>query len=147
MLLFRLRLLQRPSREVETTVFDLTSRNIAHPDPPIELIQGSHKHLVAWHRDPADHLIVVFLGPPWANELRPDTGLNLGDEPTKGPELRNPPDLVFSRDGSNALRTAIGFNSSRVDDGVLWSCWGSQRRVALAHQASPCKRLRRRSPA
>jgi hypothetical protein len=36
--------------EVEPTVFDLTTRNIAHLNAPIELIHGSYKDLVAWRR-------------------------------------------------------------------------------------------------
>ena len=71
--------------EIEPTVFDLTTRNIAHLNAPIELIRGSYKDLVASHRHPADHLVVVFLGPPWGDALRPDTGLHL--DRTKPPIL------------------------------------------------------------
>src|SRR5215510_11088276 len=46
--------------EVEPTVFDLTSRNIAYLKSPIELVRGSYKNLVDSRRHPADHLIVVF---------------------------------------------------------------------------------------
>ena len=58
-------------------MFDLTTRNIAHLGAPIELVPGSYKDLVGPRRHPADHLIVVFLGPPWGDALRPDTGLHL----------------------------------------------------------------------
>src|SRR5262249_38668923 len=51
--------------EVEPAVFDLTTRNIAYLSAPIELVSGSYKGLVGSRRHPADHLIVVFLGPPW----------------------------------------------------------------------------------
>ncbi|MGY8665142.1 hypothetical protein Q3C01_22650 [Bradyrhizobium sp. UFLA05-109] len=71
--------------EVEPAVFDLTIRNIAHLNAPIELVRGSYKNLVASHRHPADHLIVVFLAPPWGDALRPDTGLHL--DRTKPPIL------------------------------------------------------------
>jgi hypothetical protein len=71
--------------EVEPVVFDLTTRNIAHLDAPIDLVHGSYKHLVASHRHPTDHLIVVFLAPPWGDALRPDTGLHL--DRTKPPIL------------------------------------------------------------
>jgi hypothetical protein len=71
--------------ELEPAVFDLTTRNIAQLNAPIELVRGSYKDLVASHRHPADHLIVVFLGPPWGDALRPDTGLHL--DRTKPPIL------------------------------------------------------------
>ncbi len=71
--------------EVEPAVFDLTTRNIAHLDAPIELVQGSHKHLVGSKKHPADRLVVVFLAPPWADALQPDSGLHL--DRTKPPIL------------------------------------------------------------
>jgi hypothetical protein len=71
--------------EVEPAVFDLTTRNIAHLSAPIELVPGSYKELVGSRRHSADHLIVVFLGPPWGDALRPDTGLHL--DRTKPPIL------------------------------------------------------------
>ena len=71
--------------EVERAVFDLTTRNIAHLNAPIELACGSYKQLVASRKHPADQLIVVFLGPPWGDALQPDTGLHL--DRTKPPIL------------------------------------------------------------
>jgi hypothetical protein len=71
--------------EVESAVFDLTTRNIAHLKAPIELFRGSYKDLIGSRRHPADHLIVVFLGPPWGDALQPDTGLHL--DRTKPPIL------------------------------------------------------------
>jgi 16S rRNA G966 N2-methylase RsmD len=71
--------------EVDPGVFDLTSRNIAHLNAPIELVCGSYKDLVGVRRHPADHFTVVFLGPPWGDALQPDTGLHL--DRTKPPIL------------------------------------------------------------
>ena len=71
--------------EVEATVFDLTVRNIAQLEAPIELVNGSYKDLVRSRRHPDDHFIVVFLAPPWADALQPDTGLHL--DRTKPPIL------------------------------------------------------------
>jgi hypothetical protein len=71
--------------EVEPAVFDLTTRNIAHLTAPIELVHGSYKDLVGSRTHPADHLIVVFLGPPWGDALQPGTGLHL--DRTKPPIL------------------------------------------------------------
>ena len=63
--------------EIEPAVFELTRRNIAHLNAPIELVGGSYKNLVGLRRHSADHLIVVFLSPPWGDALQPDTGLHL----------------------------------------------------------------------
>ncbi len=71
--------------EVEPAVFDLTARNITHLNAPIELVRGSYKDLVGARRHPPDRHIVVFLGPPWGDALRPDTGLHL--DCTKPPIL------------------------------------------------------------
>jgi hypothetical protein len=53
--------------EVERIIFDLTTHNIAHLNAPIELVQGTYKDLIAAKKHPADHRVVVFLGPPWGN--------------------------------------------------------------------------------
>jgi hypothetical protein len=71
--------------EVESAVFDLTRRNIAQLDAPIELVHGSYKDLVRSRKHPTDRRIVVFLGPPWGDALHPVTGLRL--DRTKPPIL------------------------------------------------------------
>jgi 16S rRNA G966 N2-methylase RsmD len=71
--------------EVEQRVFDLTTQNIAHLNAPIELVRGSYKDFIGAHKHPANHLVVVFLGPPWGDALQPDTGLHL--DRTKPPIL------------------------------------------------------------
>ena len=71
--------------EVEPVIFTLTTRNIAHLNAPIELVQGSYKDLVASKKHPADHRLVVFLSPPWGDALQPVTGLHL--DRTKPPIL------------------------------------------------------------
>ena len=71
--------------EVEPAVYELTARNLAQLEAPIELVHGSYKDLVRSRRHPGDHLIVVFLAPPWGDALRPDTGLHL--DCTKPPIL------------------------------------------------------------
>ena len=69
--------------EVDLAVFDLTTRNIAHLNAPIELVHG--KDLVRSRTHPADHLVVVFVAPPWGDALQPHTGLHL--DRTKPPIL------------------------------------------------------------
>ena len=71
--------------ELDPTVFELTTSNIAQLDAPIDLIRGSYKDLVGSRRHSADHLIVVFLAPPWGDALQPHTGLHL--DRTKPPIL------------------------------------------------------------
>src|SRR5262249_37552437 len=71
--------------ELDAKVFELTSRNIAHLKAPIQVLEGSYKDLVRKHRHPSDHLVVVFLGPPWGDALKPETGLHL--DQTKPPIL------------------------------------------------------------
>jgi hypothetical protein len=71
--------------EVDPAVFDLTTRNIAQLNAPIELVRGSYKDLVGSRTHPADHLVVVFVAPPWGDALHPDTGLHL--DRTKPPIL------------------------------------------------------------
>src|SRR5258708_7491989 len=71
--------------EIESAVFTLRSRNIAHLDAPIDLIHGSYKDHLGSRRHPADRLIVVFLAPPWGDALHPVTGLYL--DRTKPPIL------------------------------------------------------------
>jgi len=71
--------------EIEKAVFDLTTRNIAQLNAPIDLVLGSYKDHLASRRHPGDHLIVAFLAPPWGDALHPVTGLDL--ERTKPPIL------------------------------------------------------------
>ena len=73
--------------EVEPVVFDLTKRNIAHLNAPIELVQGNYKDLITAKKYSADHRLIVFLAPPWGNALQPVTGLHL--DRTKPPILRD----------------------------------------------------------
>ena len=62
--------------ELDGTIFDMTRRNLALLDMPIELIQGDYRSLLGTHRFPADHHIVAFLAPPWGDALS-ETGLDL----------------------------------------------------------------------
>jgi hypothetical protein len=71
--------------DIEQGVFELTTRNIAQLNAPIDLVLGSYKDHLATHRHPDDHLIVAFLAPPWGDALHPVTGLHL--DRTKPPIL------------------------------------------------------------
>jgi hypothetical protein len=63
--------------EVDTTIFDMTMRNIASLNANIQLHNGDYKTLLAAHRFPADHWIVAFLAPPWGDALDSNKGLDL----------------------------------------------------------------------
>ena len=76
--------------EVEPVVFDLTKRNIAHLNAPIELVQGNYKNLITAKKHSANHRLIVFLAPPWGNALQPVTGLHL--------DCTKPPILEIVRD-------------------------------------------------
>jgi hypothetical protein len=71
--------------ELDRKVFELSTDNIAHLNAPIQLLQGSYKDLVGEHAHRRDDLVIVFLAPPWADALRPDSGLHL--DKTKPPIL------------------------------------------------------------
>jgi hypothetical protein len=47
-------------------------------DVRIELIQGDYRQLVRERPFPADHHLVVLLGPPWGDALTASGGLDLG---------------------------------------------------------------------
>jgi hypothetical protein len=64
--------------EVEPAIFEMTTRNIASLAAPIRLVHGNFRALLGQHRFPADHRIVAFLAPPWADALSAETGLDLG---------------------------------------------------------------------
>jgi len=76
--------------EIQQSVFDLTRKNVAHLDAPIDLVFGTYKDHLASHRYPPDHLIVAFLAPPWGDALHPLTGLHL--------DRTNPPILEIVHD-------------------------------------------------
>ena len=64
--------------EFEQAIFEMTPRNIALLAAPIRLLHGDYRTLLGQHRFPANHRIVAFLAPPWADALKDDTGLDLG---------------------------------------------------------------------
>lgn len=71
--------------ELDPKVFELSTSNFAHLNAPIQLVHGSYKDLVGKHTHSPGSLVVVFLGPPWGDALRPETGLHL--DKTKPPIL------------------------------------------------------------
>jgi len=64
--------------EFEPAIFEMSARNIAAIDAPIQLFNGNYRTLLGKHRFPAGHRVVAFLAPPWADALSATTGLDLG---------------------------------------------------------------------
>jgi hypothetical protein len=71
--------------EIQQDLFDVTTRNVARLNAPIDLMLGSYKDHLASHRHPRDHLIIALLSPMWGDALNPVTGLHL--DRTKPPIL------------------------------------------------------------
>jgi len=63
--------------EMDPTIFAITKANIAFLDRPITLTQGDYRSLLPSHPVPEDHLMVIFVAPPWGEALDPLTGLDL----------------------------------------------------------------------
>jgi hypothetical protein len=63
--------------EFEPAIFDMSSRNIASLDAPIQLFNGDFRALLGAHRVPSGQHVVAFLAPPWADALSREVGLDL----------------------------------------------------------------------
>lgn len=64
--------------EIEQPIFEMTTRNIASLAAPFRLVHGDYHALLTEDRFPADHRIIAFLAPPWADALNAASGLDLG---------------------------------------------------------------------
>ena len=64
--------------EFETAIFEMSTRNITSLGTPVRLFNGDYRQLLGMHRFPAEHRIVAFLAPPWADALSAEAGLDLG---------------------------------------------------------------------
>ena len=64
--------------EFEPAIFEMSTRNLASLDAPIQLFNGEYRTLLGDHRFPTDYRIVAFLAPPWADALTAAGGLDLG---------------------------------------------------------------------
>ena len=63
--------------EIDDTVFALTRANLALLGLPVELAHVEYRAGLATLSPPADHLLVVFIAPPWGAALDPVAGLDL----------------------------------------------------------------------
>jgi hypothetical protein len=63
--------------ELDSVVFELTHRNLAILERPIELRHGDYETLLAAQPLPADATLVIFVAPPWGTALDEKHGLDL----------------------------------------------------------------------
>src|SRR5689334_11630289 len=63
--------------EVERTIYDLTYQNLLRVDAPIELLCGDYRVRLREFRFPREHMLVVFVAPPWGAALDESKGLDL----------------------------------------------------------------------
>jgi predicted RNA methylase len=63
--------------ELDPTIFAMTKANIAALDTPIDLFFGDYRSLLPACLVPPNHLLVVFVAPPWGDALDAATGLDL----------------------------------------------------------------------
>jgi hypothetical protein len=63
--------------EIEQTIATLTRKNLSCVEADIELLCGDYRTRLGHFRFPREHLLVVFVAPPWADALDGNTGLDL----------------------------------------------------------------------
>jgi 16S rRNA G966 N2-methylase RsmD len=63
--------------EIDTTVFELTKRNLAALALPVEILNADYLSGLARMPLATDHLVVAFIAPPWGNALSRTSGLDL----------------------------------------------------------------------
>ena len=63
--------------EMDDAIFEMTTKNIASLDSPIDLRHGDYRDLMPTCAISADQLLVVFVAPPWGDALNLLTGLDL----------------------------------------------------------------------
>lgn len=73
--------------ELDQTIFDMTSRNVAALDAPITLLYGDYRLLLSNYYFPAYDLFVIFVAPPWGNALDAESGLDLRRTQPPVPEI------------------------------------------------------------
>jgi hypothetical protein len=63
--------------ELDPQVFELTRRNLAVLERPIELVHGDYSSLLHERRLPEDRALLFFVAPPWGTALDERKGLDL----------------------------------------------------------------------
>src|SRR3954462_5559794 len=63
--------------EIERTIATLTRKNLSCVEADIKLLCGDYRTRLGHFRFPREHLLVVFVAPPWADALNANIGLDL----------------------------------------------------------------------
>lgn len=63
--------------ERDETIFEITRQNLLILDQEIRLIRGDYQSLLGMFVFPSDHVLIVFVAPPWGDALDPMSGLDL----------------------------------------------------------------------
>jgi len=63
--------------ELDETIFEITRQNLRFLDQEIRLLRGDYQSLLGTFVFPSDHVLIVFVAPPWGDALDPMTGLDL----------------------------------------------------------------------
>ncbi|GAC1658507.1 MAG: hypothetical protein NVS9B15_20270 [Acidobacteriaceae bacterium] len=63
--------------ELDETIFEITRQNLLLLDQEIRLIRGDYQSLLGTLVFPSDHVLIVFVAPPWGDALDPMSGLDL----------------------------------------------------------------------
>ena len=82
--------------EFEPAIFEMSARNIASLGAPIQLFNGSYQQLLPAHRLAAEHRIVAFLAPPWADALSKESGLDLSRTKPPIPDIISDIESTYS---------------------------------------------------
>lgn len=90
--------------ELDAAVFDLTRRNLAILGLPIDVANVDYRSGLADAAVPADHLVVVFVAPPWGDALGETTGLDLR---RTTPPMAEIVDVLATRFGGHRILCAI----------------------------------------
>jgi hypothetical protein len=90
--------------ELDAAVFGLTRQNLAILGLPIDVANADYRSGVADTAVPADHLLVVFIAPPWGDALGETTGLDLR---RTTPPIAEIVDELATRVGGHRMLCAI----------------------------------------
>jgi hypothetical protein len=90
--------------ELDAAVFGLTRRNLAILGLPIDVMNADYRSGLADAAIPADHLMVVFVAPPWGDALGETTGLDLR---RTTPPIAEIVDELVTRFGGNRILCAV----------------------------------------
>ena len=90
--------------ELDAGVFELTRRNLAALALPIDVLNTDYASGLGAATIPADHLLVVFIAPPWGEALSRTSGLDLR---RTTPPIGEVVDVLARRFGRNPLLCAV----------------------------------------